>query len=92
MSGPSLPELEAERERLYAQLAATGDFRQGLAPRDGELGLTGQTMSPGLAKTTARASAAEPFAKASGLLAELAGVRGDRPAGRTVRRCRRQCW
>ncbi|MGH3284084.1 MAG: DUF6788 family protein [Streptosporangiaceae bacterium] len=29
MSGPSLPELEAERERLYAQLAATGDFRRG---------------------------------------------------------------
>lgn len=29
MAGPSLPELEAERERLYAQLAATGDFRRG---------------------------------------------------------------
>jgi hypothetical protein len=29
MSGPSLPELEAERERLYAQLAAVGDFRRG---------------------------------------------------------------
>jgi hypothetical protein len=29
MSDPSLPELEAERERLYAQLAATGDFRRG---------------------------------------------------------------
>lgn len=29
MSGPSLPELEAERERLYARLAAVGDFRRG---------------------------------------------------------------
>ena len=29
MSGPSLPELEAERERLHAQLAAVGDFRRG---------------------------------------------------------------
>jgi hypothetical protein len=26
---PSLPELEAERDRLYAQLAAVGDFRRG---------------------------------------------------------------
>jgi hypothetical protein len=29
MSGLSLPELEAERDRLYARLAATGDFRRG---------------------------------------------------------------
>jgi hypothetical protein len=29
MSGPSLPELEAERERLYAQLSSVGDFRRG---------------------------------------------------------------
>jgi hypothetical protein len=29
MEGPSLPELEAERERLYAQLSAVGDFRRG---------------------------------------------------------------
>jgi hypothetical protein len=29
MTEPSLPELEAERDRLYAQLAATGDFRRG---------------------------------------------------------------
>jgi len=26
---PSLPELEAQRDRLYAQLAAVGDFRRG---------------------------------------------------------------
>jgi hypothetical protein len=29
MSEPSLPELEAERDRLYAQLSAIGDFRRG---------------------------------------------------------------
>jgi len=29
MTDPSLPELEAERDRLYAQLAAVGDFRRG---------------------------------------------------------------
>jgi hypothetical protein len=29
MSEPSLPELEAERDRLYAELAAVGDFRRG---------------------------------------------------------------
>jgi hypothetical protein len=29
MTEPSLPELEAERNRLYAQLAAVGDFRRG---------------------------------------------------------------
>ena len=29
MTEPSLPELEAERDRLYAQLSAVGDFRRG---------------------------------------------------------------
>jgi hypothetical protein len=29
MSEPSLPELEAERNRLYAQLSTVGDFRRG---------------------------------------------------------------
>jgi hypothetical protein len=29
MTGPSLPELEDQRARLYAELAATGDFRRG---------------------------------------------------------------
>ncbi|HEY6280085.1 MAG TPA: DUF6788 family protein [Streptosporangiaceae bacterium] len=29
MTEPSLPELEAERDRLYAQLAGVGDFRRG---------------------------------------------------------------
>ena len=29
MTKPSLPELEAERDRLYAQLSMVGDFRRG---------------------------------------------------------------
>lgn len=29
MTEPPLPELEAERDRLFAQLAAVGDFRRG---------------------------------------------------------------
>ena len=29
MTEPSLPELEAERDRLYARLAVVGDFRRG---------------------------------------------------------------
>ena len=47
---------------------------RGRAPRDAELGLAGDTMSLGLAKMTALAGAAEPFAEGSGLLADLAGV------------------
>jgi len=46
----------------------------GLAPRDAELGIGRASMSPGLAKMTARAAATVPFAKAARLLAELAGV------------------
>ena len=47
----------------------------GLAPRDAELGVDGQSMSPGLAAMTSRAGAAVPFARAAGLLEDLAGVR-----------------
>lgn len=46
----------------------------GVVPRDGELGVPGASMSPGLRKMTARAAAAVPFAKAGSLLSELAGV------------------
>jgi hypothetical protein len=48
--------------------------RHGLAPRDGELGTAGQTMSPGLAKMSARAAAAVPFTSGAGLVGELAGI------------------
>jgi hypothetical protein len=46
----------------------------GLAPRDAELGTQRSSLSPGLRKMIARAAAAVPFAKAAGLLAELAGI------------------
>jgi hypothetical protein len=57
--------------RAWYHCAACG---HGLAPRETELGLARDTMSRGLAKMTARATAAEPFAKDSGLLADLAGI------------------
>jgi hypothetical protein len=47
----------------------------GLAPRDAELGVAGQSMSPGLAAMTAMAGAAAPFGKAARLLEGLAGIR-----------------
>ena len=47
----------------------------GLAPRDAELGVAGQSLSPGLAAMTDRAASAVPFAQAARLLDELAGVR-----------------
>jgi hypothetical protein len=48
--------------------------RHGFAPRDAELGIAGQGMSPGLRKMTARAAAAVPFAAAARLVGELAGI------------------
>lgn len=49
--------------------------RRGVVPHDDELGVAGASLSPGLRKMIARAAAAEPFATAGGLLAELAGIR-----------------
>jgi hypothetical protein len=49
--------------------------KHGFAPRDAELGIAGETMSPGLAAMNDRAAAAGPFAKAARLLEDLAGVR-----------------
>jgi hypothetical protein len=51
-----------------------GRCGHGLAPRDAELGVAGASMSPGLAVMNDRAAAAGPFAKAAGLLEDLAGV------------------
>jgi hypothetical protein len=67
-----------------------GRCHHGLAPRDEQLGIAGQSMSPGLRKMTARAAAAVPFAAAARLVTELAGVvltgkragAGQRPTGR----------
>ena len=58
--------------RAWYHCAACG---HGLAPRDAELGVAGQSMSPGLAAMNDRAAAAGPFAKAAALLEHLAGVR-----------------
>jgi len=51
-----------------------GQCGHGLAPRDGELAVQHASMSPGLRAMVARAAAAVPFARAAGLLAELAGI------------------
>jgi hypothetical protein len=48
---------------------------RGLAPRDAELGVTGTSMSPGLAAMNDLAAAAGPFAAAARLLEEIGGVR-----------------
>jgi hypothetical protein len=60
--------------RAWYHCAACG---RGHAPRDAELGVTGASLSPGLAAMNDLASAAVPFRQAAGLLEELAGVRLD---------------
>jgi hypothetical protein len=50
------------------------ECQHGLAPRDAELGVAGQSISPGLAAMTDLAAADGPFAKASRMLAIMAGV------------------
>jgi hypothetical protein len=57
--------------RAWYHCAACG---HGLAPRDAELGVTGTSMSPGLAAMNDLAAAAGPFAGAARLLEELGGV------------------
>jgi len=49
--------------------------KRGLAPRDAGLGVAGASMSPGLAAMTSKAGAEVPFARAAGLLEDLAGIR-----------------
>lgn len=58
--------------RAWYHCAACG---HGLAPRDAELGVAGEGMSPGLAAMNDRAAAAVPFKGAAGLLEDLAGIR-----------------
>ena len=50
------------------------ECRHGFAPRDTELGVAGTSLSPGLAAMNDIAAATGPFAKAAGLLEDLAGV------------------
>ena len=45
-----------------------------LAPRDQQLGISGGSLSPGLAEMIALAGAEVPFARAAGVLAGLAGI------------------
>ncbi len=58
-------------DRAYYHCAPCG---RGVLPKDDELGLTGGSLSPGLRAMVARTGAAAPFAKASTLLSELAGI------------------
>lgn len=51
-----------------------GECGHGVAPRDAELGTAGATMSPGLAKMSARVAAAVPFTPGAALVGELAGI------------------
>ena len=57
--------------RAWYHCAACG---HGFAPRDAELGVAGASLSPGLRVMNDKAAAAGPFAKAAGLLEDLAGV------------------
>jgi hypothetical protein len=69
---------EARLRRAWYHCARCGRGRghgRGLAPRDAELGITGTSLSPGLAAMAATAGTAVPFARATRLLAELAGIR-----------------
>ena len=50
------------------------ECKHGFAPRDAEPGVEGTSLSPGLAAMNDIAAAAGPFAKAAGLLEDLAGV------------------
>src|SRR5450756_2399066 len=66
-----------------------GDCGVGVVPKDNELGVTGASLSPGLRAMVARVGAATPFAKASDLLTELAGVELSTKGGGTQRGGRR---
>jgi hypothetical protein len=48
--------------------------RAGAAPRDGELGVAGETMSPGMRRMAARTGSMVAFAAAADLIGELAGI------------------
>ena len=49
--------------------------QRGVVPRDGDLGVDGASLSPGLRRMVARVAAVSPFAEGADLLDELAGVR-----------------
>jgi hypothetical protein len=49
--------------------------QRGVVPRDTQLGVVGQSLSPGLRRMVARVAAAAPFAAVADLLADLARIR-----------------
>lgn len=49
--------------------------QRGVVPRDGDLGVAGASLSPGLRRMVARVAAVSPFAQGADLLDDLAGVR-----------------
>jgi hypothetical protein len=49
--------------------------QRGVVPRDAQLGVDGQSLSPGLRRMVARVAVVSPFAGAADLLADLAGIR-----------------
>jgi hypothetical protein len=57
--------------RAWYRLA---ECKHGFAPRDAELGMAGTSLSRGLTAMNDTAAATGPFAKAAGLLEDLAGV------------------
>ena len=73
MSEPSLPELEAERERLYAQLSEVGDFRRGSVSENYR-----KCGKPNMRVRAARSSGSRPR------LLWTRTVRGQRTRGRQL--------
>jgi hypothetical protein len=68
--------------RAWYHCAACG---RGFAPRDRELGVARDTMSPGLAKMTDRAGAALPFTVTAKLLGEFVWFSARAGAAEKVR-------
>ena len=81
MSGPSLRELEEQRERLYAQLAEIGDFRRG--------SVTGNYRRCGKANCAcaARSSRARAAVFVNRSVRGKPTPRGRQPRPRKWRRC-----
>ena len=61
--------------RLRRAYYHCGACHRGVVPRDAQLGVGDQSLSPGLRRMVARVAAVAPFAGAADLLADLAGIR-----------------
>lgn len=74
--------------RLRRDYAPCAECSHGLVPRDGELGVAGESLSVGLRRMVDRVGSREPLAQGSRDLAELAGLkmtskRAERSPGRS---------